>query len=961
MKAKSSLGGRLLAAFLVIAGLPAISGLIGWIELRGVARTQTRVVTESIPAVGEVRGFAEESSRVVAVAPELAAVRTDADRVTRATYLYKQVDALSARLQRYIGAGGEAPEGLVRTVTDMRGAIASLDDLAARRNRALVKQDRLLRDGLTATEELLDIADTLVANAEMGTSAVISNLYEIEDGIMGAEARLDTLDKLIEVDLFQLGLMFELRAQTAEVGLLLNRVATATTTRELATIRARLAQRISVMTRRIRSVQDPVRANRALALLDAIRPTLAPPATTTDLFDASHEIVELNGRIEGAQRAVRLAANRLDAEAAVLADRVQAQAVATGAETMAAIGATQALYAWGSLGALIVSLAVLWFYVRGNITRRLDLLSETMTRLAEGHIGPPVTPQGRDEIARMEAAIEVFRRQTLLNRSLEAERDRNLAELSRHRNELQMLVDEQTERLRGEVAAHDAARARAESAARAKSEFLAMMSHEIKTPMNGVLGMLRSLGRDGLTERQHAYLHAAEESGKGLMAILNDILDYSRIEAGTLRINTATFSMADLARDIGLLMAPVALEKGIGFRLDASPGLPPASVGDMAKLRQILFNLVSNALRFTDEGEVVLSVLATPADGGHEFRLTVRDTGRGIDPAAQERIFEVFEQEDSQTARRYGGTGLGLAICRRFAEAMGARISVASAPGKGATFTVEIGLADGRAEDLPRASDPAIIAPMPSLSLLVVEDHPVNQLVIQTFLEGLGHRFVTVATAEDALDMLPAAGFDAVLMDVNLPRMSGTEATRHIRAMADPDVAGMPVIGISAHLDDTDIAANIAAGMTDFVAKPLTPERLATALRAVASRSRRGDPAPHILASALSDMGPARTAAIAALFLDLLDAEGAALTSAVADGDLPAVAHHAHRLRSAAGNFDLPDLMAGLAAIERAALRGDNDGSSRSIGTLADLMNETRAAVALSMHALGPGISQAAQ
>ena len=209
MKAKSSLGGRLLAAFLVIAGLPAISGLIGWIELRGVARTQTRVVTESIPAVGEVRGFAEESSRVVAVAPELAAVRTDADRVTRATYLYKQVDALSARLQRYIGAGGEAPEGLVRTVTDMRGAIASLDDLAARRNRALVKQDRLLRDGLTATEELLDIADTLVANAEMGTSAVISNLYEIEDGIMGAEARLDTLDKLIEVDLFQLGLMFQ--------------------------------------------------------------------------------------------------------------------------------------------------------------------------------------------------------------------------------------------------------------------------------------------------------------------------------------------------------------------------------------------------------------------------------------------------------------------------------------------------------------------------------------------------------------------------------------------------------------------------------------------------------------------------------------------------------------------------------------------------------------------------------
>ncbi len=950
-----SLGRMLLMAFLVIAGLPTVTGILGWIELQKVASNQNNVIQETIPAISEVRGFTEESSRIVAVAPELAAVTTEGARRERAAYLFAQVDALKGRVTRYESIGYVAPAGLEQAEADVRGGIERLNLLVRNRIIAIAAQKARLQTSLGATTELLEIADTLLANAQMATSAVISSLYDLEDSDPATNTRLDTLDKLIEVDLFRQGMMSEMRSNIGEAGLLLNRIATVQSQADLALLQAELKGRIDIVTRRIVSVNDPIRAERALALLQMIRPSATPPPDAEDMFNLTKDILDLNQLIAVAQGKVTGAAKRLDSEAQALADQITKRAIRAGDEASTAIRATQQLYAWGSVAALLISLAVGWIYVRGNITRRLDALSATMTRLAQGEEVGRIIPHGKDEIAEMEAAVEVFRLQGIENHALEAERDQNVGELQRHRFELQLLVAEQTKQLRGEVSAHAAARKQAEAADRAKSEFLAMMSHEIRTPMNGVLGMLRSLGRDGLTPRQQGQLRAALASGEGLMTILNDILDYSKIEAGTATLVDVTFSPSDLLRDIAVLMTPSAQEKGLVVQLEVPSNLPLAVIGDMGKLRQTLFNLVSNAVKFTDQGEVRLKVTSGEGAGGHEVTFTISDTGKGIAASSQERIFGVFEQEDAQTARQYGGTGLGLAICRRFADAMGATLTVQSAPGIGTAFTLIAKFRPGDASDLP--FDPMDVPLQPvarKLHVLVVEDNDINQMVIQTYLEDMGHSVQLVATAEAALSAVRKARFDVVLMDVNLPGLSGTAATSAIRAMPDRRLADLPIIGISAHVQEADRRENLQAGMSAILPKPLSPEDLLAALRDHV-------PQKHVLFDLASDLGADRAVGLARLFLENLPNGLAAIAAAARSKDHKALSRAAHQFKGAAGNFELPTLRADLDRIEALAELGPSAELDLCLRQLPFATEESRLALDAALGLLDASVNQAAQ
>lgn len=895
-------------AIALIAGFPAATGVLGWFELKDVAANQSRMVTEAIPAISEVRGVAEETSRVVAVAPELAAVTDEAQRAERAAFLFDQANALRARLLRQEGLPDDALANALAAEAGLREALTAIDQLVRQRISLIARRDAQLRDGLAAAVELTEIADTLVANAEMGASAVISSLYGMDGtDATDPEIRLDTLDKLIEVDLFQMGLMFELRSHASEVGLLLNRVAGVQSQAELQSLRDELEERVRVIARRLDSVQDPRRAERVRVLLRVIGAAPASPPETAALFENAAQVLAVTGRIAEAETELREAALELETAAAALADRIEDNAVTAGQSAQAAILSTQGLYAFSTMLALVLSMAVLWFYVRGNLIRRLDSLSGRMTGLAQGELGGAILPSGTDEIAGMEGAVEVFRQQAIANRELAAEREQHLEELRRHRSELQQLVDEQTEQLRGEVAAHDAARDRAEAADRAKSEFLAMMSHEIRTPMNGVLGMLRNLPRDGLTKEQVARLDTALASGKGLMGLLNSILDYSKLDQGQTTEELVVFDLEEALADIARLMEPMAEEKGLQLVTTLPEVALPPLRGDMGKLRQILFNLVSNAVKFTDNGEVRIAVdLSGPADADPlSLRFTVKDTGRGIAPDALERIFDAFQQEDPQTARTHGGTGLGLTISRRLAGLMGGALTVTSQRGQGATFALRLPFSRGT---VPPADTARPAPSMPALSVLVVEDHPVNQEVALGFLTGLGHRPTIAATGEAALELLAREGFDAVLMDVNLPGISGIETTRRLRAL--PGLAHLPVIGVSAHAQPKDRDACRTAGMDTVVAKPLTPEALADALE----RLCRTGVAPAIRET-LADLGPAKTHDLLLLMLDRLHPEVQALVEALQAGRAEEVDRRAHQLKGAVGNFTLPELGGILAAL----------------------------------------------
>ncbi|WP_406645764.1 response regulator [Aliisedimentitalea scapharcae] len=931
------LGGKLLLAFILIAGLPTIAGLLGVFELRELARRQAIVINQTIPVIADVRGITEESTRIIAIAPELAEVNTQEDRTERTAFLSEQVDALILRLDRLDARGSTNTTDLRRTVADVADTVQHLNSVVARRIAQFNILKHQITDVLEASNTLLDMADTLVANAEMGTTAVISSLYDAGPGTSVDSNRADTLDKLLEVDLFQLGLMFELRSRTAEIGLLINRIDEATSATELGEIAASLTHRLSIVSRRIKAIPDPGRLKQAQVLLQRLR---VATDGAPNLFELRQSILDTNAQIGVVKQELQDAAIRLGGEAGAVADRAQTQAIETGERAAADVQQAQTRNTVVAVVGLIFSLAILWFFIRGNITLRLDHLSNAMTALAKGRLDRRIAATGYDEIARMEQAVEVFRKQAIAKSELEKERDRTERELLEHRNNLQAMVAEQTEKLRHEVEAHDVARREAEAADRAKSEFLAMMSHEIRTPMNGVLGMLRGLTDEPLSSDQQLRLRAAIASGQNLLKILNDILDYSKVESGGLTNDPVAFSVSDLVTDIVVLMRPSADEKGLHLWLDLADDVPHVVRGDVAKLRQILFNLLSNAVKFTDQGEVILRVRAN-GGGSDACMLTfeVSDTGHGIANEAKRRVFEAFEQEDDTSTRAFGGTGLGLAISRRFAQVIGARLTLESTKAVGSVFSLSINLPIAQARDLvpPEAALAPGLSKTP-LRVLVVEDNEINQMVAQGYLERMGHSCQCLANAEDALKLLQEQQFDVVLMDVDLPGMSGTDATRLLRQSSDPYLASVPVIGISAHVLDDQIESHLQAGMHGFVAKPVSPERLSQALdqvaaghqgrvflssrRTVKADQRHLDGLSQVLQTNARDFGAEKTVQIAQLFLDQLGQDHKELLRAVEQADWHQVAKTAHRLKGAVGNFELDYLGDLLAQAERQAKRG---------------------------------------
>jgi signal transduction histidine kinase/CheY-like chemotaxis protein/HPt (histidine-containing phosphotransfer) domain-containing protein len=569
-------------------------------------------------------------------------------------------------------------------------------------------------------------------------------------------------------------------------------------------------------------------------------------------------------------------------------------------------------------GVLLVSLvaAVAFMISRFTIrvlTRPLDLLRQGILSVRQGRFEPIQVSATHDEIEDLGDSF---------NRMIE-ELQRKNREIQQHRDLLEERIRQRTEQLENAMRT-------ALAASQAKSDFLANMSHELRTPMNGLLGMLDVTLDSNLNDEQRENLETAQRSAYSLLALLNDILDLSKIEAGRMMVEKIPFELRTVLEDCIKSYQPRAQQKKIALHFRIDPSAPSTIVGDPLRLRQMVTNLLSNAIKFTEHGFVAVSVRATPIDGRPgtaQVAIQVRDTGTGIDKDKLVAIFDKFTQADGSITRKYGGTGLGLAITKRLAELQGGQVAVDSTVGVGSMFTISVPYqviqdpGPGVAHDVPAAVPSAEFSR--PVRVLVVEDNVVNQKVVLAMLRKRMYQIDVASDGREALNLLESAEpYDVVLMDVQMPILDGLETTRIIRK--DLRWTSLPILAMTAHAMNGDRERCLQAGMNGYISKPIQPAHLiATIAQAIASTPPSSTPSPQTAVGPTPYDDHTMVGDLLRVFLHLAPARIERLESAASSHDVVTIVAEAKKIAAAAEQLAAPNLSRCAMRLEMAGSRGD--------------------------------------
>ncbi|MCH8199871.1 MAG: response regulator [Chloroflexi bacterium] len=564
-----------------------------------------------------------------------------------------------------------------------------------------------------------------------------------------------------------------------------------------------------------------------------------------------------------------------------------------------------------TLGGVIVG-GLTAFGITRSITGPIRQLTRDAIRISRGDLSQRVSVEPGGEVGVLAQAINVM--------------TDNLTEASG----LERLVEERTAEL--------------QAASRVKSQFLANMSHEIRTPMHGIIGLTQLVLDTELGESQRDHLSMVKGSAHSLLALLNDILDISRIEADKLQLELIGFNLRERLSGVVAGLSLQAHEKGLDLSCEVAPDMPDTVIADPQRIDQVLINLVGNAIKFTDRGSVAISVdMIHEADGERSLHFAVRDTGIGIPPDQQAAIFEAFTQADGSTTRRFGGSGLGLTISKELVTLSGGRLWVESEPGAGSTFhfTVRCGLlADvTSAPEEPEPVEPRPAAPPGgerALRVLLAEDNLVNQRLGAALLERRGHRVVVVPNGREAVAAYESRPFDVILMDAQMPEMDGFEATAAIREREAPG-AHMPIVALTAHAMKGDRERCLEAGMDDYLSKPLEPAKL-TEVLAEAARSQ-----PPVLdreaAMEQVDGDTALLGKITELYAGIAPGMVAEIRQAVRLSDAKALEHASHALKGCIANL-------GAKRAGAVALRLEDIGRSGDLGDAGAVLSRLETEIA---------------